>query len=213
MITDKTNAKSVNLIMDQNINSDGTPAGLSRIYENGSNIYNCVQWISNEKYYEDVGGVIPDEVLNEGGCDEDGENCAKLDKGPLTAMNFLKEATKNWTNTKEMVINTYTDETGKSYKMEAFNTYARLPIYLNDETKTEVEDKKTDGSNAYLYDNLRSDGIDGYWTISSAPNDQFSNQAWIVRRDDLDTGSVVYGNPISDRYNRKGVRPVINLKI
>lgn len=60
-------------------------------------------------------------------------------KGPITAMKFLQDATKTWTNTNEMTINTYTDETGTPVKeMQTYNTYARMPIYLRDATKTET---------------------------------------------------------------------------
>ena len=45
----------VNLIMDQNINSDGTPAGMTGTTKNGDNVYNLVAWNSSA---ENPGGPV-----------------------------------------------------------------------------------------------------------------------------------------------------------
>ena len=69
-----TDGDNVKLIMNQNITSKGTPATST---DNGT-----VEWISDEDY----------------GCGTNGTNCAKSDKGPVTAMNFLNNATSAWIN-------------------------------------------------------------------------------------------------------------------
>ena len=79
-VLSNNNDGTTNLIMDQNINSDGTPAGMTGIEQNGENIYNLVAWISNSDYR----------------CD--GDYCTTTEKGPITAMRFLYNATKSWTN-------------------------------------------------------------------------------------------------------------------
>ena len=202
---------TINLIMDQNINSAGTPAGMTGVTKNGDNVYNLVAWISTEEYYEDSGGVIPDELLNDGGACQYGNECVFNNKGPITAMNFLSEATKNWTNTNEMKISTIAYEDGSTYTMsKTYYTNARMPIYSSDATKTEVANK-TD-ANAYLYDNLDPEGMNaphGYWTLS--PVADASHSAWYVDYSRVIGGSVGYG--AVDYADNYGVRPVINLKI
>ena len=196
---------SINLIMDQNINSDGTPAGETGTTKNGENVYNLVAWISKDDY----GTLYP----YDGKICQYESGCALNDKGPLTAMKFLSEATKAWTNTNEMLVDTFTDDIGTIYNMKKYNTYARMPY------KSEVADLTE--TNEYLYENLVPAGSygdnvrvgpHGYWTLSSSLED--SNRAWNM---------YMYGNIISGVVNRAlvetshiygyGVRPVINLKI
>jgi len=75
----------VNLIMSRNICSDGTLATIER---------KClIPWISKDDYKDDA---------NYGA---NGNN----NKGPVTAMNYLYEATKNWRNVEDIYMN-YTDE-------------------------------------------------------------------------------------------------------
>ena len=75
----------VNLIMSRNICSDGTLA------TNGNRC--LMPWISKEDYKDDT---------NYGA---NGNN----NKGPVTAMNYLYETTKNWRNIEDINMN-YTDE-------------------------------------------------------------------------------------------------------
>ena len=115
--TDKK-AVSINLIMAQNINSDGTPtteAIREEQKEDKDGKYNIVSWVSSDDYNDDI---------NYG---ENGNN----DKGPITAMNFLQEATKNWTNANIMIINSFDsdDSTSALRNMKIYNTYARMPYY------------------------------------------------------------------------------------
>ncbi len=214
LTTPKEGDTTINLIMDQNINSDGTPAGMTGVTKNGENVYNLVAWMSNSDY----------------GCE--GSYCAKHDKGPVTAMTFLYNATKDWTNISP-VNYTYNDRTvqgnadGEGYTSfvssngvatitpvtgdditignEATPLRARMPIYASDTTITEVT-SKTNAS--YLYDNLDPGGMNapyGYWTLSSNAGD--SCYAWYVYFDG-DVGSTFVVDV--DYY---GVRAVINLKI
>ena len=111
---------TTNLIMDRNICSDGTAATEDN---------KClVAWVSKLDYNDD---------------DNYGEN-GNNNKGPITAMDYLYNATKSWTNTKEMTIDKFDNDAGSKFDMQAYNTYARLP-YLS-----EVSD--FDGTNRYLYD-------------------------------------------------------------
>jgi len=150
--------------------------------------------------------------------------------GPITAMNFLTEATEGWTNTNELKINTFTDEEGNTHPMTEYVVNARMPYY------SEISNYSADANNAYLYNNLYlecwdedwneeiacSDALDenkvgvnvegightsvvGYWTLSSYASD--SSDAWGVTY----RGLVVNYN-VSIIYDT-GVRPVINLSI
>ena len=194
LTTPKTEDKSINLIMDQNINSDGTPAGMTGVTKNGDNVYNLEAWI-NQGDYESVGGQNWSSWTDNNAF------------GPITAMNFLSEATKSWTNTNEIKTSTIAYENGSTYTMaKTYTTNARMPIYSSDATKTEVADK-TD-ANAYLYDNLDPERINapyGYWTLS--PRAENSSYAWLVNYGGY-VGSL--GMRLAYSY---GVRPVINLKI
>ena len=148
---------TINLIMDQNICEDGTLATTENTC--------LVAWISELNY----------------GCgnDEDWDFCATNEKGPITSMTYLHNATKDWTNI-EPVNYTYNDRTvqgnadGEGYTSfvssngvakiksltgdevtigsEQVPLRARMPIYASDASITEVAN--SNGSNNYLYDNL-----------------------------------------------------------
>jgi len=202
-------ATSINLIMDQNINSDGTPAGMTGTTKSGENVYNLVAWNN-----------------------ESGQKTNAY--GPVTAMNFLYNATKDWVNVdplnyiyKDREIQKNND--GEGYisfistngvaKIKPLDTTketvtigsettplrARMPIYASDASITEVT-SKTNAS--YLYDNLDPDGMSkpyGYWTLSS--NAGYSPTALFV----YSSGFVSSGNVYAD--TGYGVRPVITLKL
>ena len=210
---------TINLIMDQNINSDGTPAGMTGVTQStNASQYNLVAWISDSTH----------------GCGSDGDYCATNEKGPITAMTFLYNATKDWTNI-DPVNYTYNDKTtqGTTAENTSYTSFvstngvatitaldgtttttigsestplrARMPIYASDTTITEVT-SKTNAS--YLYDNLDSAGSAapyGYWTLSSYAGHSFS--AWYVHYlGYVDSLGVFFDCDL-------GVRPVINLKI
>ena len=194
IIFDKENATSINLIMDRNINSDGTPttkALLESDKEENSGIYNLVAYNSSG----DASGT-----------------------GPVTAMTHLNNATISWENIDNLNI-TYDDE-GEFFTDFALNGKARLPYYsevdnvgcLDYERFTcpvWMVDYLSDAGPVYetetTYQENPIEDIYGYWTLSSVGN---STNAWYVEyygsMGDADT--VACGTYY-------GARPVINLKI
>jgi len=155
--------------------------------------------------------------------------------GPVTAMTYLYNATKSWTNV-EPVNYTYYDRTtqgitGTDIGYQSFASTngiaiitkgdtegtqvtignsteplrTRMPIYSNDTSITEVTSK----SNAsYLYDNFDPDenyAPYGYWTLSSRA--VHSSSTWFVAYG----GNVSYYDVVFSNFN--GVRPVITVKL
>ena len=194
---------TVNLIMDRNINSDGTPV-TKAILESDKNsnggIYNLVAWVSQKDYNDDV---------NYG---EGGNN----NKGPLTAMNFLQEATKTWTNTNKILIDSfesYDFENNIYYKnqMKSYNVYARMPYYneVNLDTSTnkmwliDYLSGEYDEEEGLVGRENEIDGIVGYWTLYS-PVDDTSFALAVYYAGGLGNFGV-YSNDVI------GVRPVITL--
>lgn len=214
LTTPDTNSETVNLIMDQNIYSDGTPAGMTGVGIDVDLIkYSLVAWNST--------------VLNTG--------------GPVNAMQFLYNATKTWVNI-DPVNYTYNDKTTPGATDRGYTSFvstkgvaiitslsgtattigseteplrARMPIYsgiwngdysLKIEEEGEVADKKSDNSNSYIYDNLSINGEKapiGYWTLSSCLVS--SDCAWHVNYG----GIVHYGSV--DSIAMAGARPVISV--
>ncbi len=224
LTTPKSTDTSINLIMDQNINSDGTPAGITGVTQStNASRYNLVAWISSSTY----------------GCGSDGNYCATNEKGPITAMQFLYNATKDWTNV-DPVNYTYNDKAtqgttsadtsytsfvsingvatitslsgaGVTIGSEATPLRARMPIRARDTSITEVTSKK---NASYLYEYLPSSSseiLDGYWTLSTAAH---SVSAYCVSgyAGDDSTAFVSHGNDVYFGFHN-GVRPVINLKL
>ncbi len=193
--TDKAAAKSINLIMDQNINSDGTPAGMVGVMKaENPNKYNLVPWITKEDYTsKEIGGSPEywDLVDEENGKYEAGAN----DKGPITAMNFLQEATKKWINVNLQTKSTFNN--GWGYDIPLPKTYkanARLPY------GSEVEEDYEIG---YLFGYLVEGEARGYWVDSGVNNDSALRTT--------PHGTLYYTNVSCD--TDYGVRPVINLSI
>ena len=158
-----------------------------------------VAWISKNDY----GTLYP---YNEEICWNE-EGCVLNDKGPITAMNYLEEATKNWTNTNEMRISEFTNDSGDKLSMsKTYKTKARMPYY------NEFYGMVT--NELWLMDHLGNgcssiegktvvNGIDGYWFLSSFAT--YPTEAYAT--DICTFCSIVAANP------SYGVRPVINLKI
>ena len=209
IVTNKDNAVSVNLIMDSNIRTGGEPVKEEKpIGEQKA----LMPWISGEKYYEENGGEIPEDVLNDGGvCEYDGY-CVYNDKGPLTAMDYLEEATKNWTNTNKIIISEFTDEEGGKHPIaKIYNMYSRLPYY------SEVEDVSTDkiwlidyldGTNdedSNIEGRTSVNNVWGYWLLSACTWDVSYSFA-------VDSSAFLYDTGVLDS-GYIGVRPVINLII
>jgi len=195
IIKEKENAKSINLIMDRNINSDGTPVTkyiAAATPENG--VYNIVQWVSPSDYYS-----------------AGGQGIKYNSKRPITAMNFLNKATKSWENIKNLNI-TYDDEFGPVDGVERVKNFkvtgkARLPYYR----ELEMYDTET-GRNAFLYDYLTDGGmqtnvipeVKGYWTMASSSNNANGKHAAALTSTN---------GKVANVSAHIGVRPVINVNI
>ena len=201
---------TTNLIMNQNIYSDGTPSGMNAVtQESNEEKYSLIEW-------------------NLSGSNND---------GPITAINFLYNATKDWVNIpplnysymdKEFQETTATNTRYTSFisnngvatitslsgnieviSSETIPLRARMPIYYANPDKGiykgELLDKNENNSNAYLYANLDPAGSkpNGYWSLSSYQRDP--ERAWVV--------CYTYKIQISKTnfQNTYGVRPVINL--
>lgn len=183
---------TTNLIMDRNINSDGTPttkAILESEKDTNGGIYNLVA-------YNSLGDAS--------------------DVGPVTVMSFLNNATSTWENIQNLDI-TYDDE-DENFTDFALNGKARLPYhsevnnvgcldYENLSCPVWMVDYLYDAGHDFetTYQENPIDRIYGYWTLSSAAHS--SNDAWYV----LYGGFV--NNASVDYVTEYGARPVINLKI
>ena len=198
LTTPKEGDTTINLIMDRNICEDGTLATAENTC--------LVKWITDEKYFEDVGGIVPDELKIEGTFCGDTGNCALTKKGPITAMTYLNNATSTWENIDNLDL-VYDDE-GGNYTDFILNGKARLPY------KSEVSEyDRTNKTNEYLYDYTKCyhfalpneiDGIEGYWILSSS-SETLARQVNITLG--IDANNFPSGSP------SVGVRPVITLKI
>ena len=182
--------------MDSNIRTGGEPVKESTPAEGKEGL---VAWI-NQQDYLSVGG-IPEEW------GEYGNN----NKGPITAMNYLEEATKDWTNTNEVKISEFTDKTGKSYTItKTYNTYARMPY--NSEVNNVSTDKLwlidyLDSSEDEMLGVVGRTGVNkvyGYWIFSTDLDASIALRITYV-------ALVSQGRVNNETFN--GVRPVINLKI
>ena len=158
---------------------------------------------------------------------------AKNIHGPVTAMTYLHNATKSWTNveplnyeyydrqiqgitttdagyesfvsTNGIAVITAGDTSGTQVTIGTTSEplRSRMTIYSSDTNVTEVTSKTE--SNSYLFTNSDPDiGIHGYWTLSS--DALASSSASIVH-----FGGT--GNTRVDRENWFGVRPVITVKL
>ena len=223
-----TNGSKVNMIMDNNICSDGTLATSSNT---------CyVSWITEEDYKK-VGGT---EWKVPGQTDPTGAVLAyhygSNNKGPVTALDYLNKATSSWTNIPNLNEN-YTDyEYGKysfyqGYKSVALTGKARLLSSSEIEYLGSYDRYYTfemaQTSQKFLLNNLKSysnvsgtnniEGIYGYWTMDSSCYAGYNNSAWAVGYvGDFLYGYVSGGKTYDSKYNdfdtsKLGIRPVITL--
>lgn len=181
--------KKVNLIMERDIASDGTVVtSLITKANSKDGVYTVVPWISGYDY--EKANVDGTECSNSDPASENKFACN--DEGPITALNYLYNATKDWI---------YLDEIEEGI-------YTRLP--LNKETP------KYDGTNLWLYNYLKNHpkitgeglknitGIAGYWTSEKA-NETSNHRANFVSNYGQRDWTVVTG------YDTKSVRPVISI--
>lgn len=181
------NGNNVNLILDRGINNDGTLAtkGITKD-KSTDGIYSLVEWVSVEDY-------------EKAKADEEVWFSADNDLGPLTALKFLNNATKDWSNIPDL-NETYSDE-GGNYGAITLNGKARL--------LTEHDysfNQRSMYLSSYTFAACDSMGvclpsIVAYWTLSS--------------KDDSDA-SVIYPSAppfftIADVGQKFSIRPVISL--
>ena len=209
-----TNGSKVNMIMDSNICSDGTLATSSN---------HCyVPWITKEDYIA-TGGTESDWKRNSG----------NNNKGPITALNYLNNATSNWSNIPNLSENYTNYEYGKynyeGYKSIALTGKARLISFSEIESLSDYRDltfEMNTTSQKFLLNNLKSysdvsgtnniEGIYGYWAMDSLTYDFFNNSAWAVGYTGCFlsgpvSGGGVFGKNVVINTSEFGVRPVITL--
>lgn len=212
---DYEKAKSINLIMDRNINSDGTPTTKAITKTDSENgVYNLEAWVIKEDYIKLDIGEIEDEW------NEVCEDCGNWNKGPITAFNFLKKATKTWKNAEYLKINSFDlyDADGNAvgkYELEesySMYAYARMPHYIEvsdvtNETLWLIDylDGEYDEDIPVIGRNSISQ-IYGYWTLSFCAT--YPNKVWFIHNQ----GFIDYDDDINNN-SAYGVRPVITLPI
>ena len=191
---------SINLIMDSNIRTGGEAVkeATPTVEQRG-----LVAWITQTDYERnDIGGKAWDDELDNN------------EFGPITAMEYLQEATKDWTNTNTQIISTFTDDVGATHSMgKTYVVNARMPYYS--------EVSNVSSTTVYLIDYLQGDydteipivgrnGVSylfGYWMLSS--NASSPGGAWYVTW----SGGKSTNHLIYEGETMYGVRPVINLSI
>lgn len=192
-----SDSSTVNMIMDSNINISGEAVKETNplLGQNG-----LVEWIS-WKYLEEH---VSQENLN------NGQNWNIY--GPLSAMQYLQTATKDWTNANSQTVNTFTDEKGKKHDMaQTFISNARLP-YLSEVQGTGCELYEDGSCPNWMVNYLSDEGyqsnevndVYGYWLLSSYD----TSRAWFV----LNNSCIDYDEGI-DYSESFGVRPVITVPV
>ena len=193
IITDKSNASSTNLIMNDNICEDGT-----------TDEYCTYEWINEEDYP---------------GNDWDSWTNTTL-YGPLTAMKKLDNITKDWVNVDKIEVTYFDDNNQTAYDfIEPFNIRARLPYskeidgnanYLFENLwyacfSSSHEEVPCDDPSV-SYDDYGS----AYWTFTRILKPD-PWDAYGVRRSNNGKDGLVWIQVASD--SEAGIRPVINVKL
>ena len=182
-----TDGDKVNLIMDRNICNDGTEATASNLC--------TVFWTTKEDY------------IAAGGTESDWGTDGNNNKGPITALKYLNEATSNWTNIPSL-NEIYTDNrygpislTGKARLPKnselgsyftgfyLFNYLNKLPFSVASKTQQVIS------------------GIYGYWSLTTnvpTVGDPRINAAYALYYGGGNQNTLIS----EDKY---GVRPVITL--
>jgi len=96
VIEDLSEAQTINLIMERNMYYDETNNVGSVATETNKGL---IKWVSRVDYNDDT----------KYGISGDNKKDGKNNKGPVTAMKYLHNATKDWTNVPNMIMN-YEDE-------------------------------------------------------------------------------------------------------
>ncbi|MBR6690742.1 MAG: prepilin-type N-terminal cleavage/methylation domain-containing protein [Bacilli bacterium] len=232
VISSDTYTNNVNLLMYANINDDGVPVD-SDDMENKGTTY----WIS-EKDYNDITTERSDEVKSKDWCSIYGF-CEDTKLGPLTAMDYLYKATKDWSNIPNVQMN-YNDDGGNygsiitNNKVTVIkkgttiyrayeNLRASLPIF-NSSLGTLCSGTNAPcplwainnvHNNIDIYSEMTHiEGVYGYWLLGSASS-QISNAQVITMNGIATTEGINFGwNESDESYFDSmhfGVRPVITL--
>ena len=158
------------------------------------------------------------------------ENTSDNRYGPITAMTYLYNATKNWINIPPMNYKYHDYKWQKSLGIEMVGGYdsfislngeasingtkftgdkllrARMPIYAQSEAGVEYgELSSLNENNEYLYENMNESGIEniyGYWTLSASSDN--IGDAWRVFDNSVIGEAANYPDDC-------GVRPVISV--
>lgn len=186
------NATTVNMIMDSNIRTGGEVVKESTPTEDQKGL---VAWITQSDYErEDVGGV------------NWSNNTDRNTFGPITAIEYLQEATKNWSNANVQEIKMFTDSQGNRHEMaKKYTVNARLP-YLS-------EVSNVSSSTPWLLDYLANGGnqtntvagVKGYWILSTRAND--TRIAYLIHYISS------WDKEFVEKVSGYGVRPVITIPI
>ena len=197
---------SVNLIMDSNIRTGGEAVKESEPTEEQKA---WVKWITNEKFLE-LGGVVTEEMANSEAC-KYGNICADNTFGPITAMDYLVEATKDWTNANVQTVSTFDDDAGGIHNLaKTYTTYARLPYYSEIvSTGCLNEEKSCPWLSDFLNLSLNYSApltLNGYWLLSSG-----TNASYYACYVNLDQNVRLEGVSGSISNGVRGVRPVITI--
>ena len=115
---------SINLIMDSNINDKGVA-----IKSNDVTGVKSVEWI-NETDYNKSGGLGSYADLSGFGDTEH--------YGPVTAMNFIYNATKDWINIPNMVINYTSNKAGEIYSLQTNKNEVKIISKYGNETASYI---------------------------------------------------------------------------
>ena len=190
------NGNVFNLLLDHNINPSGD--------ENGVHIYS----ITSEDYENGTALAAQLGVTNIGnGSYGTGSEAGNNDKGPLTALKYLKDKTSNWQSSVSGSYSSYSSSLGYSVNYSGYKarmvTAAEVAYTKGDSLRVGIE------LDQWLGDNLSQthhyEGTEAFYTITPYDDDSFYD----VHDVDLGTNYLSYVNISLPTYT--GVRPVVSL--
>ena len=179
----ETSDNNVSLIMNANVDSNGKALTPSNIPTDKG----TAAWIIDEDW-KAAGGVITNEMKNDGGACQYAGYCATNEYGPVSAEKKLKINTKGWIKLSPAQITLPTAYQIATASEKTFNNRQVVEI------KTWLKDYLRGATN-------NVSDVNGYWT--SSPKNSSVNSAW----------RVVYSEGINDHevYVPYGIRPVITI--